>query len=449
MMREVKISLIGAGSLTFSPALLKAICESNLVKECKVTLDLFDIDSKILERFYNLSNKIIEYYKKLRGNINLSVKKAINRKELFENADFVILTIGVGGIEATLIDGNTPLEYGIPQFIADTVGPGGFMRGIRHIPVVVNIANELHDISPNAIIINYSNPMTPLVRAIRRETKIEAYGLCTGIFGCINFLSNFLGVDKHKLNIFEAGINHFTWITKFSIDGNDGYELLEKRLNEEGIPTGYRSIITIELYKLFNLFPVAGDRHVAEFFPKIFMNKKIIEKYQIPLFPYETVYLPEKRKILEDILIKVIKGKLNIEEFLQQEFLEKEGVEAISLIEGFILNKKTLFPGINVPNNGCLNLVPSEAIVEIPAYVDSCGVHPISVGALPKGITGIINKRYFFYEIEIDAALSGDRDQAIQALILDGYIDSIDLAREFLNKMIEKEKKWLPEYWFK
>jgi alpha-galactosidase len=449
MVEEVKISLIGAGSLTFTPALIKAVCESELAKECKVILDLFDVDLKALETSYGVSNKVAEYYKKSRKDVNLEIRKSLGRKESFENTDFAILTIGVGGVQATLMDGEIPFEYNVFQSVADTVGPGGLMRCIRHVPVVVEMAKELQDISPKATIINYSNPMTPLTRAIQRESKIRVYGLCTGIFGCVNFLSNFLEVNREKLSILEAGINHFTWITKLGVPEGDGYPLLEKMFNKKGLPTGNRSIVSFELYKLFGLFPVAGDRHVAEFFPSIFMNEKMMQKYKIPSFPDGTVYSPERRKPVEDILIKAFEGKIRIETFLQQEFLEKEGMEAITLIESIIFNKKNFFVGINVQNDGCISSVPSWAVVEVPAYIDASGVHPINVGSLPKSILGIINKRVFWYEIGIDAALTYDRNLAIQALLLDGYVNSLDLARELLNRLLEKEKNWLPSGWFK
>ena len=442
---EVKVVLIGAGSLTFTPSLLKGLILSDIAKEKSLTIALVDINRDILEVMYKVGEKMVS---KLREG-KVRIEKYVDRKKALEGADFVIITIGVGGVEATHVDVNVPRKYGIEQTVGDTVGPGGIMRALRHVPVLLEIAKDMEDLCPEAYMFNYSNPLTPLTRVVLRETKIKAYGLCTGAFGVKGYIADYLKVKPEDVNAYIGGINHLYWITHFTVKGESGYPIVEERIAKEGIPKEGDLAIILKLYKIYGLIPMPGGRHVAEFFPHLFMHKEAIERYKIPLFPKWTIYDYKEREPFERLLKDIASGKRDVRELLKIKGLEEEGIGVVNLMEALTLDKRILFPGINVLNTGIIPNLPSWGVVEVPAYVDATGIHPLDVGPLPKGIAGILTQRLAQYEITIDAALTGDKDLVLQALIIDGYVRSIDTAEKLLNDMLNAERRWLPDYWFK
>ncbi|MCS7112649.1 MAG: hypothetical protein RMJ00_01990 [Nitrososphaerota archaeon] len=443
-MREVKISLVGAGSLTFTPSVIKALTRSRLADECKLTVALIDINKDILDVMYKVSSKIVEA---MGRSSNIRVEEYTDRRIAFEGTDFAIVTIGVGGVEATHIDVEVPRRYGVEQMIGDTVGPGGIMRGIRHVPVLIDIANDLADTSPNSYLFNYSNPLTVLTRAIVRECRVKAYGLCTGIFGVVNSIARIFGVASRDVKLYIGGINHFYWILDFTVKGEEGYPKLEDLLRRNP-SIAERSKLIFDIYRVYGLIAGPGI-HVAEFLPHIFMKPEAIARYGFKLFPEGTIYDYKARKPYEELLRNVASDAKPIDELIGVRGMEEEGIGVVNLIESIVLDKPIFYPGVNVVNYGCVEGLPPWSIVEVPAYVDSAGIHPINVGRLPNSIVGLTIPRIMQYELTIDAALSGDRNLAIQAIMLDGYIDDIGKAEKILSELIEAEARWLPRYWFK
>ena len=322
------------------------------------------------------------------------------------------------------------------------------MRALRHIPALLDIARDMEDLCPNAYMFNYSNPLTPLTRAVQRETKVKAYGLCTGVFGIRRLLARYLGVGPEDVEVYVGGINHLYWIMDFAVKGEPGYPIVEEKIAKEGIPERGTGAILLGLYRIFGLIPAPGDRHVAEFFPHLFMYKEAMEKYGIPRFPEDTIYDYKIREPFEKLLRDIASGKRSVDELLKVWGLEEEGKGIIRLMEAIALDKRTLYPGINVPNSGVISNLPMWGVVEVPAYVDATGVHPLNMGSLPKAIAGILTQRLSQYEVTIDATLSGDRDLVMQALLMDGYVKSVEVAERLLEDMLRAEKEWLPNYWF-
>jgi len=445
---EVKIILLGAGSLTFTPSLMKGLMESTLAKENILNVSLVDVNPEILNIMYMAGTKMVEVYKRQRKLERFRIEKYMDRREALKGADFVIVTIGVGGIGATHLDVNIPLKHGIFQSLGDTVGPGGIFRALRHIPVLLEIARDMESICPEAYLFNYSNPMTALTRTLIRETKIRAYGLCTGIFGIWNFLANYLDAAREEVDLTVAGINHLCWVLDFIVKGQPGYPLMKQKFAEKGGPKGYRGALTFELYKLFGYIPSPADRHIAEFFPHLFMNEEAAQKYGMAMTLERSIYDFKVRQPVETLIRNVALGEESAEKFLTTKGLEEEGIGVVRLIEAIALNRKMLYPGINVANNRSILNLPRWSVTEVPAYVDAMGVHPLNVGSLPKDIAGILTHRIVEYEILIDAALRSDKNLVLRSLLMDGYVKSLDEARELMNEMFEAEREWLPDQWF-
>ncbi|KYH36051.1 MAG: glycoside hydrolase family protein, partial [Candidatus Bathyarchaeota archaeon B23] len=188
--------------------------------------------------------------------------------------------------------------------------------------------------------------------------------------------------------------------------------------------------------------------HVAEFFPHLFLRPEAMRHYGLGRFPGRTIYSYERRRPFLELLRGVASGSRPLRELLEVRGLEEEVEGVISLMEALRLDRRTLYPGINVPNLGVISNLPPWATVEAPAYVDASGIHPLSLGSMPTALTGVMAQRLAQYEVTIDAALTGDRELALQALLIDGYLRSIDAAEEMLDDFLDAERRWLPEYWF-
>lgn len=368
---------------------------------------------------------------------NLKIEKHTSRREALSGADFVITTIGVGGIGAAQMDGEIPKAFGILQSVADTVGPGGIMRALRHIPVFLEIARDIEDLCPDAYMFNYTNPLTPISRAVRRETKVKCYGLCTGPYEIRQSLARLFNAEEAEVDAYFGGINHLSWVNDFKVRGEDGYALLKKMDRDTVVNAMRAGGVNYDLYGIFGKLPGPGlGRHVAEFSPGIFARKEAMEKYGIDIFPKKTIYSHEQRKPFEDMIKGIASGQRDVGELLRMTGME-EGVEAARYMEALALGRSMMSPGINVPNDGIISNLPSWDIVEAPAYVDRVGVHSIAMGSFPKGIASVLSGRLEQYELTVYAAIYGDRALALQSMLLDGYVRSIDKAERLLEAMLE------------
>jgi alpha-galactosidase len=447
-MKEVTISLIGAGSLVFTSALIKTICETDLVKDAHVGLSLMDRDGEKLKTMQGVARMIIEHYGKKRSGVAIDVCTTTDRPTSFEGADFAVQTMSVGGVYAARVDGELPKKFGIRQTIGDSVGPGGVMRGLRQIPAAIEIATDLHDHAPGCTLINFSNPMTPLLRSLYKETKVKVFGMCTSILGFVMDTAKLFGVPTDEVMAVEAGVNHYTWTTGLEVRGEDKLpQFQEWSRTKPGRPPFEEYSLSWDLYRLYGLLPVPGDRHIAEFMPGLLADEAERKKYDIPVFPERTIYSEARRKPITDAIGRVVEGALPVGEFLSTHFMEDESVESVKVLEAIALDRKRYVAGVNVPNRGYLAGVPDWAVVEVPANVDGKGVHPVGGLGLPSALMGTVAARSYCYESLVEAALARDRDGAVRTMLLDGYVGSQSEAERLTDAMIEGEREWLPEGW--
>jgi alpha-galactosidase len=230
------------------------------------------------------------------------------------------------------------------------------------------------------------------------------------------------------------------------MEGKSLYPQFEETIRKSEIQIEGEGAIVLKFYKIYGLLPGPADRHIAEFFPKLFLTEKAMEKYGILKFPEDTIYDYKGRKPFEELLLGVASGSKSVAELLGVKGMEEEGIGVVRLMESLTLDKPMLYPGINVVNKNCIGNLPSWSVVEVPTYVDSTGIHPVQVGDLPNAVAGFTTQRILQYETTIDAALTRDKNLALQALLLDGYVDGIETAEKLLNDMLQAEKDWLPEY---
>ena len=445
---EKRIVLVGAGS-DFTTGLLGDITSTEGLRGS--TIVLFDPRKEGLEAVTKYAHRAVRETRSA-----MKVESTSDRETALENADFVISTIRVGGYEANYQDLAIPKRHGVVQTVGDTTGPGGLFYGFRNIPATIEICRDMERLCPEAWFLNFTNPMSSICLAVRRFTKIKAVGLCHGIFGTKAFLARFLGAKPEEVEVVAAGINHLTWILDFRIKGEDAYSILRDRwasaegeteLTHEYMGEKWSWPVSFKLFDIYGLFPSCGDRHICEFFPWFLSRESNygrdygLEKFSEPwLEAYanaEAMYKQKKER--EESLIAQAEGRAPFQ-------LRRSGEIAIKMIDSIANNKPAIYEAANIPNNGCITNLPREAIVEVPVAVGASGVRGLSLGRLPTAIAGILNHHIIKQVLAADAAVTGNRETALQALLMDPLISSVEQAESLFSELLEAHAKYLPRF---
>jgi len=434
-----KFVLVGAGSAMFTRGLLADLIQRG--QECD--LALVDIDPEALAVAEGLARKMIEARKS-----PIKLTASTNRLDLLPGATAVICTIGVGGRRAWEQDVFIPRKYGIYQPVGDSVMPGGSSRALRMIHSMVAIARDVLDLAPNALFFNYGNPMGPVCRAVRKATGAEMIGLCHGVNGVGHYLAGTLGVDISRLQYTAVGMNHLTWFTEVRIDGRDAMpklrEIAVDKLAQRGkAPPDELNVFSWELFDLFGAFPAVLDRHVCEFFTRFFGSGDYYgKKLGVDAYSFEGT-IKWGDDIFEDM-----KRIAASPEPLGQEFFDRIGGEheqVIEIIDSIRRDAREVYSA-NLPNRGQIPNLPVDAVVECPAVADASGLRPIVQPPLSPGIAGTLATRFQWVETVVDAALEGSREKFIQALVLDGSVDSIETAAKLADDLLTEHAPYLAQF---
>lgn len=430
-MTKSKIVIIGSGS-HFTPGLIADLIRTPELSGS--TVALVDTDPERLELSYWISQRMVN-----KSGADLILERTTDRQQALPGADFVITTIAVGGPEAWRKDLDIPRRYGIFQTVGDTIGPGGISRAFRVIPVILEICRDMAELCPNAWLINYANPMTCNCRAVCRETKIKAMGLCHGIFGTTRALAEILGVPASDLSVQAAGINHLTWITELNLRGKDAYPLLRKKLAKSDAT---QSPVSRQLFETFGLYPSPGDRHVSEFFPH-FLGPESNGGAAYNLLPYMIpVKDPGGGKARAKYRAQA-EGSEPIDEFLDKE----SGEKAVAIMAAIIADRGEPHV-VNIPNHGAIDDLPDWAVVEIHAQVGARGLQAIPAGSLPQGITDWLQARVAEQELTVEAAVSGDKEVALQAFRTDPLCTPLSdsMLKKMMAELLEAQADYLPQF---
>jgi len=447
----MKLVIIGAGSMSFSPSLLNSITRAPALANCE--LGLVDVDAQALEIIERLARRVA----KERG-LGLKVKASADRRDVLAGADVVTTTIAVGGMEAFRLDIDIPARHGCIQPVGDTSGPGGLGRALRHIPELVAIAEDMADLCPKATLYNYTNPLSVLTRAVIKHTPIECLGLCIGPEMTWHYLADFLGVDHSDTWALIAGINHCHWVLELRRGAEDLRPQIAARLaqyksaneaSQSGKEVPYTDPFkgrfqpfSFSLYERFGYFPGPGDMHVAEFFPQLLhqpgraesmgMSNGHVVAHQERSQPgfFEAI----RQQAFEEV-------PLSEEMFGEHSYGEETQLTAILHARR---GHKPMHMFVNVPNRGVIPNLPDEAVVEVPCLINAAGVLPIYVGPLPSSLAATIARAVANIEVTIEAALSGSRELAVQAYLSDPYCTDIVSGPDLVNQLIDGLWRWLP-----
>ncbi len=428
-----KVVLIGAGSAMFTRGLV-----ADLVRgDWQADLALVDIDTDALDVAERLVGKMIQA-----SGTPIKLVASTDRRDVLSGATAVICTIGVGGRRAWEQDVFIPRKHGIYQPVGDSVMPGGTSRALRMIPAMVAIARDVLDLAPDALFFNYGNPMAPVCRAVRKATGAEMVGLCHGVVEVGHYLAGVLAVAPSDLSYTAVGMNHLTWFTEVRVAGADAMPHLheiavEKLVNQDDNPFSW------QLLQWFDAFPAVLDRHVTEFFPRFFADGSYYGKrLGVDAFSFEDT-IADGDHIYEDMRAAALSGDALPDDYFAR--IGGEHEQVLDIIQAIRQDAGQVYSA-NLPNRGQVPNLPAEAIVESPATADGAGLHPIAHPPLAPGIVGTLATRLAWVETVVEAALEGSREKVVQALVLDGAVDSLDTAVKLADELLAAHAQHLPQF---
>jgi alpha-galactosidase len=458
-----KIVCIGAGSYSFGLTTLVSLLRSPILKGSE--LALVDRNAEHLETM----QKLVEWLNEV-WDSKMQIGAYTNHHDALQGAEYVINAIEVGPREGLWeSDYRIPLKYGVRQPYAENGGPGGFAHTARNIMPILEIAWDMKSLCPDAWFINFTNPMQRICAAIHRHSKIKVVGLCHQLGAGYAMVGKALAKELdinvppgftsthaspkyspsmmmtslqalEKIKITAAGVNHFTWMLALRDrqTGNDLYPLFRERwqeLSEDFEP------LTRRVFDAFGLFPIPGDEHLCEYLPWVSdPGTKPWVKYDLELYEWLSHSQERDDKWVE--LQKTTEEKTNPEEYVPN---YSEG--ALEVIENIQKDSDLVWEAVNVPNQGQIPNLPEGAIIELPGLLNAGGVTGIPVGAMPEGITELLRREITASHLTVDAVVNGDRNLALQALLLDPVIRDIDVARQILDDYLTTYREHLPTFW--
>ncbi len=435
-----KITFIGAGSTVFAKNLLGDIL--SFPELAGSTISLMDIDPVRLKTTEIVAHKMAEFF-----DAKPRIEATLDRRAALDGADYAISMFQVGGYKpSTVIDFEIPKKYGIRQTIADTLGIGGIMRGLRTIPVFLDICKDMEELCPDVMFLQYVNPMAMNTWAIHRASRIKTVGLCHSVQGTAEMLADDIGVPYGEINYTCAGINHMAFYLRFERNGEDLYPRIRQVAEAKTYARGYRDLanhVRYEVLRRTGYFVTESSEHFSEYVPWFIKRDRpdLIEQYEIPLDEYIT------RCELQIAEWESEKAALESGEL--DEVRHERSHEYGSMI---IHSLETGIPRVvygNVANNGLIDNLPQGCCVEVPCLVDKNGLQPTRIGRMPPQLAALQQTNINVQALVVEAALTCKREHIYHAAMLDPHTAaelSLDQIWSLVDELIEAHGDMLPEY---
>ena len=458
-----KISFLGAGSTVFAKNLMGDILSYPELQD--VTISLHDIDEARLR-----TSEIVAHNIAATLGISPTIEATTDRRRSLDGADYAISMIQVAGYKpGTVVDFEVPKKYGLRQTIADTLGIGGIMRGLRTIPVLLDMCYDMEEVCPDVTFLQYVNPMAMNCWAISRATTIKTVGLCHSVQGTAMQLCRDIGVPYDEINYVCAGINHMAFYLTFARDGVDLYPLIRDVLDEGRAPDW--NLVRYELFKRVGYFVTESSEHFAEYVPWFIKRDRpeLIEEFNIPLDEYirrcevqitgwdfmrQKLETPDAD--LTDAFAKAMAQAGVAEEHMPLVVNNFENLNEVKRSHEYgsliIHSMETGQPRViygNVPNDGLIDNLPAGCCVEVPCLVDKNGVQPTKIGALPPHLAALMQTNINVQALTVEAALTGKREHIYHAAMLDPHTAaelSLDQIWALVDDLIDAHGDWLPAY---
>ena len=427
----MRIAMVGAGSVEFTRNLLGDLLAYPELQDA--TIALHDIDPDRLRT----AERMAAWTATAMG-ATPRVEAHLDRRAALQGADVVINTIQVGGARATLIDFDIPARYGLRYTINDTINVGGVMRGLRTIPIVLDIVRDMEEVCPDAWFLNYTNPLAMLVRAASERSGIRSVGLCHSVFWTIDAIARYLGVPRDEVDHVSAGVNHLAFLLRLEHRGRDLYPDLREFVAAGRAPDD--DLVRAELFRRLGFYLTESSEHHAEYNPWFIPKGESVERYHIPIGEY-------LRRVANNLAeYEDTKRALDAGESFD---LEQSGEYAAVIVHSLLTGQPARIVA-NVPTRGALiSNLAADAGVEVPALVAGTGVWPVAVGALPPQCAAYIGSAVDTQTLTVRAALDQDRDAIYHAVMQDPQIQAqstLDEVWAMTDALIEAEAEWLPAW---
>jgi alpha-galactosidase len=412
-----RIVLIGAGSVEFTRNLLGDFLSYPELRDAEIVLH--DIDPDRLSTAMRMAQWTAEAL-----GAKPSIEGYLDRRAALPGADFVVNTIQVGGARATRLDFDVPGRHGLQYTINDTINIGGVFRGLRTIPVVLDIVADMAELCPRARLLNYTNPMSMLVWAVAAQSEIVTVGLCHSVYWTVRSLAEYVAVPWREVEAESAGVNHLAFVTRLSQGGRDLYPAIDEAVLANRIPDD--DLVRAELYRRLGYWPTESSEHHAEYNPWFIPKGDAVQRFKIPIGEY-------LRRVDANLAeYESTKRRLDAREPFE---IEQSGEP--NRIVANVMNREL------IPN------LPRESCVEVPALVDGQGVHPSAVDPLPAQCAAYIQPAISAQALTVQAALEHDRDSIYHAVMQDPIIQarlSLDEVWKLTDELIAAEGEWLPDW---
>jgi alpha-galactosidase len=433
-----KIAMIGAGSMVFCKTLAMDILSTPALRGTE--LRLMSRTRPKLDQMECFLKRVIS-----ENDLPATVWSTLDRREALKDADYVVLMFQVGGLQAFQLDYEIPLRYGVDQCIGDSLGPGGVFRGLRSIPVLIDIAKDVEELCPDALILNYVNPMAACCLALGRVTgQGQFVGLCHGVQTTLDLISRYVDVPKEEIDFLCAGINHMAWFLSLvdSRNGRDLYPVLRDNVEE---PQYYANEkVRCEVLRHFGYFMTESTGHLSEYLPWFRSSDRALQLYcDEPGFGGESgayykycAMLADKYKGIDYLESEsTTPGQRSVE--YCSYILEARETDSVFRLNG------------NVRNDGYISNLPEGCCVEVPVFVDRQGLHPVRVGALPPPLAALNQTNVTVQTLAVEAALTGNPEYAMHAIALDPLTSTrctLAEVREMTSELLEAQRQWLPQF---
>jgi len=432
-----KIAMIGAGSVVFCKTLISDILATPVLADSELTL-MAPTETK-LRRMETFVQRMIDD-----NGLAAKVWATTDRRAAIKDADFVVVMIQVGGFDAFSIDYKVPLKYGVDQCIGDTLGPGGVFRGLRHIPVLIEIARDMRELAkPHAIMLQYANPMGANCHALGLQCGVSFVGLCHGVQTTLDLIAGYCGIkDKREITYTCGGINHMDWFLQLEHRGRDLYPELREKFER---PEYYKNEkVRGEVFRHFGYFMTESTGHLSEYLPWFRKNKEAMKLYcDEPAFGGESGAYYKWASIMAEKY-----ASIDPLQFETTEVGHRSAEYCSWIMEAVASGKPFRFMG-NVRNEGLIANLPADCCVEVPVIADRNGLKPIAIGSLPPQCAAMCSTNVNVQTLIVEAALHRDPEHIVHALALDpltGAVCTLKQIRDMASEMLEAQRKWLPEF---
>jgi alpha-galactosidase len=431
-----RITLIGAGSAVFTRNLCSDILLAPALQEC--TISLMDIDASRLRNSRDLVQNMVD-----RRGLGARVEATTDLREAIRGADYVVTTFQQGGLDAYSLDIEIPKKYGVEQCVGDTLGPGGVFRALRTIPVLLDLCDEMDELAPEALLLNYVNPMAANCWAVDVGTGRPHVGLCHSVQGTSEMLASWIGVPYEDVNFLCAGINHQAFFLEFRRGKDNLYPEIREAIRRDEVRG--QEPVRVELMEHFGYFVTESSGHASEYAPYFRKSARMVEEELVPRFENEADhwfdfgrtggYLRHCLSVMEE----------SPDGPLPTERTNEYGSFIIEAVE----TDRPIRVNGNVPNRGLVHGLPYGCCVEVPCLVDANGVQPTTIEHYPPQLAALNRTNINVQELTVEAALSGDVEAVHHAVMLDpltAAVCTLPQIRSMVDEMLEAQARWLPQF---